>query len=355
MARRYAWLRWSAGWSTCFFMAGCLFHSETQPERPFDPKAPPRTATTDLAEPPQMPADAVSEILSPYRPFALQPVARLASASDPPAPLCVVEGIKPLPLPESAEEPVCNLEKAPPPVKDSPLVSALRCALDKHPDEALALLEKYEKTDRKFLLALLRLTADVGELPSLTPEEVEQALEQLGALTEHLRRRAPLALGKVCFCRKIDNFGQYVALPPDYEFQAGLERRPGERVQVYAEVRNFASHPRNGVYETKLVSSLTIHKLELTKKKSQQKEAGKQPEDVLLNLGTYTDHSQTPRQDLFLNFQFHVPPRVPPGLYTLSVIVKDVTPGAPQQPSGERVARRLLELRVCRPGTCSLR
>jgi hypothetical protein len=338
MARRHAWLRWSAGWSACFFVAGCLFHTETQPQAPFAPKAPASSKTTDLAEPPKAPADAMSEIHSDYRPLPTPPVARLASASDPPAPLPGVDEIRPLPPPEKPAEKVAHAEKAPPHPKDSPLVAALRCALEKHPDEALALLEKYDKTDRELLFSLLRLTAGVGEQPTWTPAEVEQTLEQLCALTEHLRRRAPLALGKVCFCRTIDNFGQYVALPAEHEFQAGLDRRPGERVQVYAEVRNFASHRHNGRYETKMVSSLAI-----------RDEKGQ--EVVKLNLGTYTDHSQTPRQDLFLNFQFHVPPSLPPGLYTLWVIVKDVTPGAPEQPSGERVARRSLDFRVCPPGT----
>jgi hypothetical protein len=337
MARRHAWLRWSAGWSTCLFVAGCLFHTEAKPECPFAPKVPPGGTSADLVEPPRVPADVMPEILSDYRP--LPPVARLTSASDPPMLLTRVEESKPLveklPLPKIAEEPA---DKAGPGGKESPLVAALRCALEKHSDEAHALLEKYEKSDRELLLALLRLTAGVSDLAALAPEEVEQTLEQLGALTQHLRRRAPLTLGKVCFCRKIENFGQYAALPPEYEFQAGFDGRPGERVQVYAEMGNFASHCRKGQHETRLVSSLVIHD-------------ERQQEVVKLNLGPYTDHSQTPRQDLFLNFQFHVPPRLPPGLYTLWVIVKDVTPGCGERPGSERVARRSLDFRVCPPGT----
>ena len=67
-----------------------------------------------------------------------------------------------------------------------------------------------------------------------------------------------------------------------------------------------------------------------------------EPGRLTMNLDPCIDRSQSPRQDYFLNFQFHVPAGLPPGLYTLLVTVKDVTPAAPGQPScaagGEAVA-----------------
>ena len=202
---------------------------------------------------------------------------------------------------------------APTPVKESPLLTALRLVLEKHPNEARRLLEKYDKPDRDQLLALLRLTADVssGDLP---PGEAEELLEQLHHLTCHLSCCAPLTLGKVCFCRKIESFGQYHAVDGGPEFQAGCEGRPGERVQVYAEVRNFSSRLHKGQYETLLTSSLEIYD-------GHCPPGGKCRPVVTMNLGTCIDRSQTARQDYFLNFQFHVPARLPPGLYTLRVTV----------------------------------
>jgi hypothetical protein len=64
---------------------------------------------------------------------------------------------------------------------------------------------------------------------------------------------------------------------------------------------------------------------------------------------TAVDLSQTPRQDYFLNFQFHVPAKLEPGLYVLRVTVEDVTPAAGAN-RAERTAERTLDFRVGPPG-----
>jgi hypothetical protein len=252
--------------------------------------------------------------------------------------------------PEPEKPPAVEKESAAP-AKEAPLVAALRCAMEQHPSEAKVLLQKYGKDDRELLLALLSLTAGVekGELPKLTPQEVEHTLEQLCALTQHLRQRAQLALGKVCFCHKIENFGQYEPLGPDHPFQAGCDGRPGERVQIYAEVRNFGCRLRDGQYETVLASSLDFYprSLPLRAAKDAPEHETRSQAVVTMNLDPCIDRSQTPRQDYFLNFQFHVPRGLPPGLYTLVVTVKDVTPTAPGQPRCARVAKRSMDFKVC--------
>jgi hypothetical protein len=222
---------------------------------------------------------------------------------------------------------------------DSPLILALRSALEKHPDEARQALEKYDNNDRELLLALLQLTAGIGEgaIDKLSAKQVSETLDHLAALTTHLRQKAPLAFDNVCFCEKIDGFGRYAPLPPRREFQAGCEGRPGERVQVYAELRNFTSKSVAGWYETALESSLEIRDAE-----------GRNV--VTLNLGRSADRSRTPRQDYFLNFQLHVPAKLPPGLYTLWVRVKDITAG-PAPANKARQATCSLDFKVCPPGS----
>ena len=258
--------------------------------------------------------------------------------------------------PETSGSPKNDPDNQPPPTivvepahpaKTTPLVAALCKAMEKKPLQAKKLLEKYDKPDRELLLSLLRLTADVeqGELAKLPPEEVEQTLEQLYSLTLHLRQRAPLSLGKVCFCRQIKNFGQYTPLGPDHQFQAGCDGQPGEYLQIYAEVRNFGSQLRDGQYETVLASSLEFYHGNLKGSDGKQRRP-----DVTMQLDPCTDRSQSPRQDYFLNFQFHVPRGLPPGLYTLLITVKDVTPTAPGQPTCARVAKRSLDFKVCPPG-----
>ena len=342
--RGQKWLCSGAGWSVCFLMSGCLGPARVESD-PVLVRVEP-TAGAGVGKAAAPPPATYEPPPEPQSNYHLQPVTRLQSSLDPyiePVELQIKpkeepdKNKKPLPLPAEVV--------SSPPKKDAPLVAALRLALEKHPGEARALLKQYNKTDRDLLQALLSLTAEVGEgeLDRLPPREVERTLEQLHELTLHLRPRAPLTLGKVCFCREIENFGQYTPLPANYEFQAGCDKRPGEFVQVYAEVRNFGSFLHNGRYETCLLSSLSIHNFG-------GRMGERSSEVVKLNLDPDIDRSLTPRQDYFLKFQFHVFPKLPPGLYTLWITVKDVTPG---QPGGGRAVTRSLDFKVCPPGTGS--
>jgi hypothetical protein len=217
---------------------------------------------------------------------------------------------------------------------ESPLVAALRCALQKHPQEAQRLLDKYDKTDRDLLMALMKLTAGIGEkeILKLGAGEMASTLEQLGALTAHLRQRAGLTLDRVCFCRKIEGFGQFEALPSSHPFQPGSEGRPGDRVHVYAELSNFSSRLNDGQYETTLSSTLKFVDM-------QNREVD------TLDLGSCVDRCQSRRQDYFLNVQFHVPPKLPAGVYTLHVVVEDQTPGVTRD-KANHIATRSLSFRV---------
>ncbi len=338
--RRQQWLRGPAGWSVCFLMAGCLYH-HTGAADSSTARDEPRAATGDAVTR-QATSEPPPEPLSNYH---LLPVVRSA-AVDPP-----LETIEMMPKLDGSSAPQPDLSvrtvsgeaahpASPPAKEESPLVTALRCALEKHPQKAQALLGQYDPRDRDLLLALLSLTAGLGEgeLAKLSPDEVERTLDQLHLLTLHLRKRAPLTLGTVCFSQEIKNFGQFIPMPAQYEFQAGEGGRAGERGQVYAEVRNFNSILHHGQYETRLVVTLAVHD-----------EKGQ--EVVTRKYQPCVDRSQTPRQDFFLNIPFHVFPQLPPGLYTLWVTIRDVTPVAPGQPGSPRVARRSLDFRVCPPGT----
>jgi hypothetical protein len=339
--RRHEWLRQGAGWSVCFLMAGCLFH-HTGHSDPATTRAETTPATGNAAV---VQTTGEPELESPFSNYHLLPAVRSASV-DPPLDIIQLEMMPKLDTnsTSSTETPVkaVRAEIPPPaPVKeDSPLVAALRSTLEKNSQKAQALLQQYDPRDRDLLLALLSLTAGLGEgeLSKLPPEQVERTLDQLQLLTLHLRKRAPLSLGTVCFCQKIKNFGQFIPMPPQYEFQAGEAGRAGEYVQVYAEVSNFNSVLRNGQYEMRLLVSLSL-----------LDERG--GEVVKRSYEPCIDRSRTPRQDYFLNIPFHVFPHLPPGLYTLWVTVKDVSPPGPGQPSGPRVARRSLDFRVCPPGT----
>jgi hypothetical protein len=283
-------------------------------------------APAPQAEPPDPPPP------SPYSPIS--PDVREAASVEPmPAKVTLTRLDRPEPAPKVETPP------PPPAPPDAPLVSALTATLKEHPEEALRVLDKYDQSDRELLLALIRLAAGIDrkDLERLSADEVAGTLERLRLVTAQLRQRAPLSLDKVCFCKTIEGFGQYQPRPRGQEFRAGSDGRPGERVQVYVEVRNFGSVAKQEQYETRLSSSLSILD------EDRREVATMTPE-------TSVDHSQTPRQDYFLNFQFHVPAKLKPGLYTLWVTVKDVTPPAEGANKTVRVARRSLDFRVCPPG-----
>lgn len=318
MKRRHAWL--GAAGMTSLWLAGCVFQQgAVRPPKTTDSvvSANPEMAKLDASPPEGPPMPPPPAPPSDYHPRdqAIRPAGYVEpTAAEAKADLAKPATQRKIPPPE--EVPTAT------PAPDAPLVAALRCALEKHPDEARGLLNKYAKNDRELLLALVRLTANLGEADTekMSPEDVSRTLEQLSAVTSGLRQKAPLTLDKVCFCKKIQGFGRYTPCAEQNEFQAGSDGKPGERVQVYAEVRNFASKPAEGNFETVLESRLEIRDAERN-------------EIANIDLGQCVDRSQTPRQDYFLNFQLHVPPKMAPGLYTLWLKVKDVTSDPPRETS----------------------
>jgi hypothetical protein len=243
-------------------------------------------------------------------------------------------------LPPAPPEPAAmHVEKAPP---DPQLVAALRCLLEKRSADALALLQNYDGPSRELLLTLLPLTARVGDggLEHATPQETAVVLEQLRLLETVLRPRAALTLDKVCFCRKINGFGDCEPWPENHVFQAGADGVRGERMQVYVEVRNFTSRLHGAMYETSLAGQVEIRDF-----------ANKLVSPVSrIDFPAYVDRSQTPRQDYFINFQFHLPSPMPAGRYTLRVLVKDVLDPATGDDASPRSAGRSLDFLVGAPG-----
>ncbi len=214
---------------------------------------------------------------------------------------------------------------------EDPLVKALRYYRENRIAEAQAVLQQCDPARKEALSVLLPTLARLGEQPSAT--ELASLLDQCGEVSRKLRPRAALTLDKVCFCKSIDGFGMYDPLPVDHGFLAGQEGQAGDLVQVYLELRHFASQPRGTVYETSLASTLEIRDY-------RQQVVWRQDRPAR------AERSRTPRQDCFLNCYFHVPPRLPPGDYILVIQVKDVTGVTGREPPAHRIASRTLDFRV---------
>jgi hypothetical protein len=233
----------------------------------------------------------------------------------------------PLPPPAEPETPVVQAEKAPP---ESPLLTALRSLLANRSADAVEQLQTYDAVSREMLMTLLPMAARVGDggLDHSTPKETAVLLEQLRALEGVLRPRAALALNQARFCRKINGFGDYEPWSDDHVFQAGTADQLGERIQVYVEVRNYASRLNGAVYETSLGGVVEV-------RGSDNKLVSR------MDFPPRVDRSQTPRADYFLNFQFHLPAGVPDGRYTLNVMVKDVLDPATGEAASRNASRTL--------------
>jgi hypothetical protein len=174
------------------------------------------------------------------------------------------------------------------------------------------------------------------EATAADARELSVALEQLQRALLLVRPRAELMLDKMCFCRGIERFGVFDPLPVEHVFVAGGDNRRGEPVQVYVEVRNFTSMPREEQYATALGVSLSIVDYS---RRSQGETVWRQDRPARL------ERSRSPVDDCFLNCQFFMP-RLPMGRYTLLLEVKDVTGNAGGEPPAYRIARSSLDFRV---------
>ncbi len=266
-------------------------------------------------------------------PLVAEPVAQAHFPNDPlpgaaaPAVKAVDPPPPPLPQPTEPSPPLVQEVKAAP---ESPLLIAFRSLLANRSAEAKEQLQTYDAASREILMTLLPMAARVGDggLEHSTPQQAAVLLEQLRTLEGVLRPRAALALDQVRFCRKVNGFGHYEPWPDDHVFQAGTAEQRGERMQVYVEVRNFASRLNGTVYETSLGGVVQVCDAD---------------DKVIsrLDFPPRVDRSQTPRADYILNFQFYLPAPLPEGRYTLNVLVKDVIDPATSDAASRNASRTL--------------
>src|SRR5581483_1631178 len=202
------------------------------------------------------------------------------------------------------------------------------------PDDALKHLQHYDRPTQELFLRLLPPLAMLSRksFDQLSAQDVAVLNEQLQALLLSLRPRCELAIDKMCFCEWAKSYGIYKPLADGHMFHASDGQRPGELVQVYVELRNFACERREGHYETRLASSVEIrdHK-------------GEQVWFYRFDKRQENLRSRTLLHDYSNNYSFYVP-HIPPGTYTLTIQVADET-----RPEARRIAQKSLEFRVTAP------
>jgi len=232
--------------------------------------------------------------------------------------------------------------------RDEPLVVALRAYLQKRPPDALEALSRYAKANQEMLLVALPFVARLteGNIDRVSPREAAELADLMQGVEDRLRQRAALRIEKIMFCRKIDDFGVYVPREsingtPTFE-GGGAGDQVGELIQVYAELRNVSARQQGDHYETRLAG--TVELLDFKGRSAYLRDFAPPP-----HVG------QSLRRDFFVKCSFSVPRKVPPGLYTLRVEVRDVTdlPADPSvlqgRPPPHRIARQTLDLQVTEP------
>jgi hypothetical protein len=256
---------------------------------------------------PQAPATRVTELLPPIS-------AELA----PPGP-----EVPSLPFP-----PVASQADS---VGREPLVDALDCLFHNRYNDALQFLRKYDQPTQEIALCLLPMLKLMTQksIDQFSPAEVAVLDDQMKSFSDLLRPRSSLVIDKACFCERIFSFGNYEPLPDDHAFQGSTPNRPGERVLLYVELRNFASEAKNDRYVTRLLSSLEI-----------RDRHGKLVCPIPL-LDEKPVRPLTRLQDLCKTYRFYVPDNLAAGTYTLVIGITDHT--RLEQP---RYAKKELEFQV---------
>jgi hypothetical protein len=194
--------------------------------------------------------------------------------------------------------------------EDPPLIQAIRCFLEKRPQEAVAWLDRFERPNQDFLLCLLPLAARLTEddRQRKDPREAGALLDRLDHLTYRLRRRAPLKITKMCLCQSIHGYGNYLPRPE------GDTLRPGELARLYIEVQNLADERQGKAY--------SVHLLTTIKMRPFNGDMGWKYDFP----DPGPDTSQSERHDFYHQCTFPIPDR-PPGFYTLYVKITDVVTG----------------------------
>lgn len=238
------------------------------------------------------------------------------------------------PIKPAVEPPPAPVPPPPPAevVKREPLADAVQCILQNRHDEAVRHLQAYDPQTQDWFLRLLPALSILTrkKIQDLDGAEVAVLHEQLLTLLAALRPRTELSISKACFCEWIKGYGDYKPLPEGYAFTAWSASKPGECVQLYIELRNFASELRNGQYVTKLASAVEI----------------RDPKGELMWSYRFDDskHGRTQLHDYYLSYSFHVPKNIPPGTYSLVIQIADET-----NPDARRMVRKALEFRVAAP------
>jgi hypothetical protein len=147
-------------------------------------------------------------------------------------------------------------------------------------------------------------------------EFVGPSRETLGALRDDTQPAAsiapamadqvdPLAVAKLCLCRKIVGFGSYEPLTESVV-------KAGQQILLYCEMTGMRYDANDASFVSRLSSKIEIGSV------------GNGVFQWALELGPKEDVCASRRHDFFVNYKFSVPPGLPPGSYRLRLTQTDL-------------------------------
>ena len=226
------------------------------------------------------------------------------------------------PLEPSREQLISVANEAARPV-DPPLVALLRNFFENRPAEVESLLRRYDRKSQELIMSMLPLwdIVNKGGIEKASPKEVAMVVAETERISAALAPHAKLEIDKLCFCSVVQDFGFYTPLEDDHPF------RQGEKMHVYAEVRNFLSERRGSIYGIHVSGSIEIHGPD-----------GSHVMTITIPRDSEPDLRQSPRHDFKKDYQIRLGDKTTkllvPGIYKLSLHLVDV-------PTGRKVTRTL--------------
>jgi hypothetical protein len=115
----------------------------------------------------------------------------------------------------------------------------------------------------------------------------------------------PLAVGKLCLCRKIVGFGSY-------EPWTESRIKAGQQVLLYCEMTGVRYEANDASFVSRLSSKIEIGLV------------GNGVSQWVLEFGPEEDVCASRRHDVFVTYKFSVPPGLPPGAYRLRLTQNDL-------------------------------
>ncbi len=215
----------------------------------------------------------------------------------------------------------------------APFVLAGQLMMEGRHQEAIDALRAYDEETQELFIRIMPILTLFGKtsINKVSSADINMLESQLEGLRAILRNRCELLVARMQFCRDIKGFGNYDPLPDNYAFLNATNDRPGELVQIYVELKNFASvKGKDGMYLTKLACSLEL-------RDSNNKRVGP---PLRFDEKKTTYRRSACLNDYHGNFSFYVPP-IPAGTYKLILQIFDET-----IPNERRCARKELDFRV---------